>query len=134
MMDRGWVTLDRESRQAFYRQIAAALRGAIESGALGPGDRLPPARELAGQLGVNFNTVARAYRLLAERGYAEPRPGRGTRVSEPPAEAGTSQLEVETLAFLGRLHGLGYTPQDVRWEFAAAIRAWIQEGEPPPVP
>ena len=131
MLDSELLTLDRDSPRAYYRQIAAGLRAAIESGALAPDERLPPARELAGKLGVNFNTVARAYRRRAGDGVVEARQGRGTvvRRAEPPDPG--ARLEAETLSFLGRMNRLGYTPQEVRWEFAAAIRAWIQEGEPP---
>lgn len=61
-----------------YRQIAEALRARMESGALGPGDRLPPIRELAGTLGVNRDTVALAYETLAAEGRVDARVGRGT--------------------------------------------------------
>lgn len=133
-MEPDLLTLDRDSRRAYFRQIATGLRAAIESGVLQPGDRLPPARELAGELDVNFNTVARAYRQLAGEGYLEARRGRGTVVRRPGPPDPAAQLEAETLGFLQRMHRLGYSPQEVRWEFAAAIRAWIQEGAPPAGP
>ncbi len=66
-----------------YRQIAARLRRAWQEGRLRPGDRLPPVRELAARLGVHFNTVARAYRLLAREGWIAQRPRRGTVVLRP---------------------------------------------------
>lgn len=131
MLDSELLSLDRDSPRAYYRQIAADLRAAIESGALAPDERLPPARELAGRLGVNFNTVARAYRRLAGEGFVEARQGRGTLVRRPEPPDPPARLEAETLAFLGRMSRLGYNPQEVRWEFAAAIRTWIQKGEPP---
>jgi len=65
--------------------IASDVEAAISSGALTPGAELPPIRELAGQLGVNANTVAAAYRLLRERGAVETAGRRGTRVRERPA-------------------------------------------------
>ena len=65
--------------------IAADIEEAISQGALAPGAVLPPIRELAGQLGVNANTVAAAYRLLRDRGAVETDGRRGTRVRERPA-------------------------------------------------
>lgn len=65
--------------------IASDIEAAISSGALAPGADLPSIRELAGQLGVNANTVAAAYRLLRERGAVETAGRRGTRVRERPA-------------------------------------------------
>src|SRR6185312_1568014 len=65
--------------------IASDVEAAISSGALTPGAELPSIRELAGQLSVNANTVAAAYRLLRERGAVETAGRRGTRVRERPA-------------------------------------------------
>jgi DNA-binding transcriptional MocR family regulator len=65
--------------------IATDIEEAISAGALAPGVELPPIRELAGQLGVNANTVAAAYRLLRERGAIETAGRRGTRVRDRPA-------------------------------------------------
>ena len=61
-----------------YRQIAAGIRVALSDGRLAAGDRLPPTRDLARQIGVNRNTVVSAYDLLVEEGIAESHTGRGT--------------------------------------------------------
>jgi DNA-binding transcriptional MocR family regulator len=61
-----------------YRQIVGQIRDRVESGALVAGDRLPPIRELARELGVNRDTVAVAYEALAAEGVVESRVGRGT--------------------------------------------------------
>lgn len=58
--------------------IAASIESAISQGGLAPGDALPSIREVAGQLGVNPNTVAAAYRLLRDRGTVETAGRRGT--------------------------------------------------------
>ena len=70
--------------------IASNVEEAISAGALAPGAELPPIRELAGQLGVNANTVAAAYRLLRERGAIETAGRRGTRVRDRPATTARS--------------------------------------------
>ncbi|WP_037569385.1 aminotransferase class I/II-fold pyridoxal phosphate-dependent enzyme [Phaeacidiphilus oryzae] len=65
--------------------IAADVERAVGAGELAPGAALPPLRELAGELGVNPNTVAAAYRLLRDRGVIETAGRRGTRVRPKPA-------------------------------------------------
>ncbi|MFB7179095.1 aminotransferase class I/II-fold pyridoxal phosphate-dependent enzyme [Streptomyces sp. NPDC056257] len=65
--------------------IAASVEAGVASGALPPGSLLPPMRELAGELGVNPNTVAAAYRTLRERGVIETDGRRGSRVRPRPS-------------------------------------------------
>lgn len=66
-----------------YRALADAIADAVAMGALTPGDRLPPVRELAWELKVTPGTVARAYQLAENRGVVEGRVGRGTYVKTP---------------------------------------------------
>ena len=63
--------IDPSSPTALHEQVAGALRRAIADGEAGPGDRLPPARDLAAVLGVNTNTVLRALRTLRDEGLLE---------------------------------------------------------------
>ena len=63
-----------------YDQVAAEIRRAIADGEAKPGEKLPPARDLAAVLGVNTNTVLRALRILREEGLLEFRRGRGITV------------------------------------------------------
>jgi DNA-binding transcriptional regulator YhcF (GntR family) len=64
-----------------YRQIAEQVRTAIVEGALVPGTELPGVRRLAVDLGIHFNTVAQAYRLLADEGWLDVSQGRTVRVA-----------------------------------------------------
>jgi DNA-binding transcriptional regulator YhcF (GntR family) len=73
------MEIDPLSLVALHEQIAAALRRAIADGQARPGERLPPARDLAAVLGVNANTVFRALRTLRAEGLVEFRRGRGCR-------------------------------------------------------
>ncbi|MGW4379517.1 aminotransferase class I/II-fold pyridoxal phosphate-dependent enzyme [Kitasatospora sp. NPDC004531] len=66
-------------------EIAADVERAVADGRLAPGAALPPLRDLAGELGVNPNTVAAAYRLLRERGVIETAGRRGSRIRPRPA-------------------------------------------------
>ena len=74
------VTLNLDSPTPAYRQIANDLRRHLVEERLKPGDVLPPVRQLALDLGVHFNTVALAYRLLADEGWLELKRRRGATV------------------------------------------------------
>jgi GntR family transcriptional regulator len=72
------ITIDLASAIPLTTQIEHALRRAIAIGEICPGQELPAVRQLAGDLDVNFNTVARAYRALEARGLVQTSRGRGT--------------------------------------------------------
>ena len=80
--------IDYESATAPYRQVAAVLRGRIESGEYPPGRRLPSINDLTGEFGVARTTAGKALRLLVTEGLAEISPGMGAYVTGPPADAG----------------------------------------------
>ncbi|WGW02655.1 aminotransferase-like domain-containing protein [Tropicibacter oceani] len=65
-----------------YRAVAEAIRGAIDGGSLGQGDKLPPVRDLAWTLKITPGTVARAYTILTDEGVLEASVGRGTFVAQ----------------------------------------------------
>src|SRR5215831_5324871 len=67
-----------------YEQLRRQLAQLIGSGALEPGERLPPLRQLAGDLGLAVGTVARTYRELEAAGLIRTRRGGGTRVADRP--------------------------------------------------
>lgn len=75
------VTIDPTSPVPLGEQLRRALRRAIAERELREGDPLPPVRQLAADLGVNLNTVARAYRELEREGLVSPARGRGTVVT-----------------------------------------------------
>jgi GntR family transcriptional regulator len=85
------IRIDLDSGIPATRQIADALRVQLVEGAIGPGTQLPSVRRAAIELGVHFNTVAEAYRVLAAEGWLDLRHGRGARVvdREPPAASRT---------------------------------------------
>lgn len=76
-----------------FRQIADGMRTLLVQGAFEPGDYLPTVRQLAIDLAVHHNTVAQAYRLLAEEGWLELRRHRGARVIERRAQKATVALQ-----------------------------------------
>jgi GntR family transcriptional regulator len=75
------VKLDRRDPTDLYEQVAGEIRRAIADGETKPGERLPPAKDLAAVLGVNTNTVLRSLRLLRDEGLLEFRRGRGISVA-----------------------------------------------------
>jgi GntR family transcriptional regulator len=81
------VKVDRTEGVDLHEQVAAEIRRAIADGEAGPGDRLPPAGDLAAVIGVNKNTVLRALRVLRDEGLLEFRRGRGVSVAATPDQA-----------------------------------------------
>src|SRR6476619_1478953 len=81
------VKIDRRDPTLLHEQVAAEIRRAIADGEAKPGERLPPARDLAAVLGVNTNTVLRALRELREEGLLEFRRGRGITVAGTPEKS-----------------------------------------------
>ncbi|GGS87619.1 GntR family transcriptional regulator [Nonomuraea spiralis] len=75
------LALDLNDARPLHEQVAGAIRRAIGEGSYAPGERLPPARDLARALGINPNTVLRALRDLRDEGLLEFRRGRGVSVA-----------------------------------------------------
>jgi GntR family transcriptional regulator len=78
------VKVNKAEPTDLYEQVAAEIRRAIADGEAKPGERLPPAKDLAVILGVNTNTVLRSLRLLRDEGLLEFRRGRGITVAATP--------------------------------------------------
>ena len=91
------ISLNLESPIPAYRQIADDVRRHLVDGRLNPGDLLPPIRQLALDLGVHFNTVALAYRLLADEGWLELKRRRGATVIARNAPRAVDQRHVDHL-------------------------------------
>jgi len=98
------VKLDRRDDLDLHEQVAAEIRRAIADGEAKPGERLPPARDLAAVLGVNANTVLRALRDLRDEGLLEFRRGRGITVAGSP-ERGVLVARARELVRFARTQG-----------------------------
>ena len=96
--------LDHQSPTPLFEQTAAEIRRAIADGEAKPGERLPPARDIAAVLGVNTNTVLRALRALREEGLLEFRRGRGITVIGTPEQSAVVE-GARDLVQLARRHG-----------------------------
>ena len=110
--------LDFHSPLPLYAQLVERIERLIINGDLATGDRLPTTRALAGELRINFNTVARAYRILAKTGLVTTLRGRGSTIqmaSHGRKDEGEKDDSLRILArtFVSMTRQLGYTPQEI---------------------
>jgi len=113
--------LDTASSVPAWRQIVSQLRTLVIEDVLKPGDALPPIRQLALDLGIHFNTVAEAYRALAQEGFLEIVHGhrarivdRGSITEAGPEVAGDFRLKLREL--VAGVRALGLSPRKVAGE------------------
>jgi GntR family transcriptional regulator len=104
------VKIDRRAPLDLHEQVAGEIRRAIADGEAKPGERLPPAKDLAGVLGVNTNTVLRALRTLRDENLLEFRRGRGVTVTGTPQQGAVIERARELIAY-ARRHG--YKPDEL---------------------
>jgi len=121
--------LDFRSGLPIYIQIINQIEQQVLSGMLKPGDQLPTVRALASELGVNFNTVARAYRLLNEARIISTQQGRGTYITEIPPPAVTERLRQESLEALARRYiaesvRLGFSKGEITQMVKGQLKSW----------
>jgi GntR family transcriptional regulator len=98
------VKIDRHDPTQLHQQVATEIRRAIADGEAKPGERLPPAKDLAAVLGVNTNTVLRALRELRDEQLLEFRRGRGITVAGTPDRSAVITKARELVTF-ARQHG-----------------------------
>jgi GntR family transcriptional regulator len=127
--------LDKESKIPLYLQLKDQIKYHISTGGLQDGQQLPAVNALAAELGINFETVRKAYKEMEKEGLismqrakgtlvtlqpGRPAPAKGPASSERPAPAGLADL-------LGRLLRNGRTPVEIRREFEAALESALAE-------
>jgi GntR family transcriptional regulator len=130
------VRIDLRSKTPVYRQVAEGQGREIAAGSWPPGSRLPTVRELGAELRVNFNTVARAYRILDAAGLVSMQQGRGTYVLAPAGPRTMQQLRRQALrelvgAFVREAERLGARPETVEALVLRRLRLWKAQGAPP---
>ena len=123
------VSINLRDRTPIYIQLERGLRAAIAAGRLRAGDQLPTVRQLAADLRVNANTVARVYSELERAGVLETRRGVGSFVSATRTQARPRRerdrcLSAFVMRLLAEAEAEGFTSDDV----LAALRAHIQGG------
>ena len=122
------IQIDLRSDLPIYLQLIEQIKQQIADGTLKPGDQLPTVRSLAEELRVNFNTVARSYRVLDEAGVISTQQGRGTYITEKPPPEISDRLRRESLTVLaGRYvreaRRLGFSNEEIRLKLLDQIEA-----------
>ena len=123
------IKLDFRSGVPIYVQIMEQIKQQVASGIIQPGYQLPTVRALAQDLRVNFNTIARAYRLLDEAGVISTQQGRGTYILEIPSDDANEKLRKQSLEAIARRYirdaiRLNSTPQEIVQTLEGQIAQW----------
>jgi GntR family transcriptional regulator len=128
------LQIDFRSGLPIYTQIVNQIQVQVVGGVLRPGDQLPTVRALAEELRVNFNTVARAYRLLDEARIISTQQGRGTYITEIPPPNVTEKLRREILEalthrFISEAMRLDFTRVEINQMVDDQLKAWEETEE-----
>lgn len=123
------LQIDFRSGLPIYTQIVNQVQTQIAGGVLKSGDQLPTVRAMAEELRVNFNTVARAYRILDEARIISTQQGRGTYITEIPPPNVSEKLRRETLEtltgrYISEAMRLGFSKSEIRQMVSDQIKVW----------
>ncbi len=129
------LEIDFRSGLPIYTQVVEQIKGMIASGRIKPGDQLPTVRALAQELRVNFNTIARAYRMLDESGIISTQQGRGTYILELPPPEVSEKIRQQTLQaltdrYLEDAARLGCEPEEIKALIQKRVETWRKNGRP----
>jgi GntR family transcriptional regulator len=128
------LQLDFHSGLPIYTQIVNQIQSQLANGIIKPGDQLPTVRALASELRVNFNTVARAYRILDEVRIISTQQGRGTFITEKPPPEVSEKLRHESLSaltnrFITEALRLGFSEREVSQMVRDSLKSWKETNE-----
>ena len=123
------LQIDFRSGLPIYIQIVNQVQAQIASGILNPGAQLPTVRALAEELRVNFNTVARAYRILDEARIISTQQGRGTFITEVPPPKVKDKLRKEALEaltqrYIGEAVRLDFSKEEIADIVKEQLKSW----------
>lgn len=125
------IRIDPDDTVPIYLQIVHSIKHQVATGRLKPGEQLPTVRELATDLRINPNTVARAYDLLDSDSVITTQQGRGTYVREHPDDAHLTRVRQEQLkammdTVVNKALSLGYTADEIKEAFDAQLARWVR--------
>lgn len=128
------LQIDFRSGLPIYTQIVNQVQAQVVNGTIKPGDQLPTVRALAEDLRVNFNTVARAYRLLDEERIISTQQGRGTYITEIPPPKVSERLRKEMLEALAERYiseamRLEFSKSEIKLMVSDQLKAWNESKE-----
>jgi GntR family transcriptional regulator len=125
------IRIDPDSAVPIYQQIVHSINHQVATGRLKPGEQLPTVRELAADLRINPNTVARAYDQLDSDSVISTQQGRGTYVRERPDQQHLTRVRQEQLKAImdgavSRALSTGYTVQEIQTAFETQLKFWAK--------
>src|SRR4030065_1641364 len=128
------LQIDFRSGLPIYTQLVNQVQAQVAGGILQPGDQLPTVRALAEELRVNFNTVARAYRILDEARIISTQQGRGTYITDVPPPKVSERLRKESLEaltqrYISEAMRLGFSKREVSRMIKDQLKAWSEPQE-----
>ncbi len=115
-----------------YQQVVDGIKEMVARGILVPGERIPTVREMAGELALNPNTIAKAYQKLEQEGIIDTMRSRGTFIAEPAGvvdlKAAREKLTGLVEKVLVEAYHLGLERQEIEELFANSLDKWMQRG------
>ena len=129
------LEIDFRSGIPIYLQVVERIKERLAAGLLKPGDQLPTVRSLASDLRVNFNTIARAYRIMDEAGIISTQQGRGTYILEAPSPEVSGSIRRKALQdlserFLEDADRLGASTEELDDIWNSQVRRWKENRSP----
>jgi GntR family transcriptional regulator len=123
------LEIDFRSGIPIYLQVVERIKERLAAGQLKPGDQLPTVRALAQELRVNFNTIARSYRIMDESGIISTQQGRGTYILETPTAQVAESIRLNALQELTRRYladaeRLGASPEEFDEVMTKQVTRW----------
>lgn len=123
-----WLQVNPRSAVPVYLQVVEGVKAAVAKGLLQPGERLPSVRELATEMTINHNTIAKAYQELERERVIEVVRGRGTFISLQPSVPNRDErmgvMREEMRRLLVEAHHLHLTDDEVLRMFEKVVEDW----------
>lgn len=127
-----WLEINPRSSTPIYQQVVDGVKELVARGILVPGERMPTVRELAVELSLNPNTIAKAYQRLEQEGIIETMRSRGTfvagRTEVLDMEAARQQLVDLVEKVLVEAYHLGLNREDIKQLIEESLDNWEKKG------
>jgi len=126
------IQINPDSTDPIYLQIIYSIKLQVATGQLKPGEQLPTVRQLATDLRINPNTVARAYDALDTEGVISTQRGRGTYIREHPDDAYLARVRQDQLKammanVINKALSLGYPTEQIKEVFEEELTQWVRQ-------
>ncbi|HHV16410.1 MAG TPA: GntR family transcriptional regulator [Gelria sp.] len=127
-----WLDINPRSSTPIYQQLVDGVKELVARGILEPGERMPTVREMAAELSLNPNTIAKAYQRLEQEGIIETMRSRGTFVADRTVvfdkETAKQQLSDQVEKVLVEAYHLGLNREDIKELFEESLDDWEKRG------